>query len=467
MSSEQQQQKVDSSTTGNNNNNNDNDEQSPIVKVGVSLHEVTDVTDGADGRLLQAKPLEGDSAVSANPHIPSVSASAVLGERESMPEGTPQCRGHEFASDGSNNTIDAIMQSMLTTGFQGTNLGLAVQQIEQMRKWRLSDVEWKEGDDEALRSPQVRKRIRAKIFFAYTSNQISSGQREVIRFLVQNKMVDVLITTAGGIEEDIIKCFEPTFMGDFKLSGRELRKKGINRIGNLLVPNKNYCDFEDWVSPIIEKMHDEQDEKLTEWAKEFLAYREANDGSSPPEKFVWTPSKFIERLGREIDNEESVLYWAAKNEIPVFCPALTDGSVGDMLYFHSYKRPGFVLDIAADIRGINDQAVQSHATGMLILGGGLVKHHTCNANLMRNGADFSVYVNTGQEFDGSDSGASPDEAISWGKIRITAKPVKVSADATMVFPFMVSQTFAKNVQEWKDSVKDCVCWVNDLDEEEE
>uniref|UniRef100_A0A7S1CWZ8 deoxyhypusine synthase n=1 Tax=Cyclophora tenuis TaxID=216820 RepID=A0A7S1CWZ8_CYCTE len=357
------------------------------------------------------------------------------------------------------------MQSLLTTGFQATNLGKAVDQIRQMRSWRLSQVEWKEGDDPALQPLGVRNRIRARIFFAYTSNQISSGQREVIRFLVQNKMVDVLITTAGGIEEDIIKCFEPTFMGDFKLSGRELRKKGINRIGNLLVPNKNYCDFEDWVSPLIEKMHDEQDEKLEQWAKDYLEYRnDGNDESSPPTKFVWTPSKFIERLGKEINHEDSVLYWAAKNQIPVLCPALTDGSVGDMLYFHSYKRPGFVLDIGEDIRRINDLAVQSHATGMIILGGGLVKHHTCNANLMRNGADFSVYVNTGQEFDGSDSGASPDEAISWGKIRITAQPVKVCADATMVFPFIVSQTFAKDVEAWKESTKDCVCWIDDLDE---
>jgi deoxyhypusine synthase len=183
---------------------------------------------------------------------------------------------------------------------------------------------------------------------------------------------------------------------------------------------------------------------------------------SPPTKFVWTPSKVIERLGREINNEDSVLYWASKNNIPVFSPALTDGSLGDMLYFHSYKRSGFVLDIAEDIRAINDLSVRSHATGQIILGGGLVKHHTCNANLMRNGADFSVYINTGNEFDGSDSGASPDEAISWGKIRINAKPVKVCADATIVFPLVVSQTFAKDVAKWREETKDCVCWVDDL-----
>ena len=133
-----------------------------------------------------------------------------------------------------------------------------------------------------------------------------------------------------------------------------------NNTGNLLVPNKNYCEFEDWVSPIIEKMHEEQDEKMLEWAKAVAKFDSIDDAQDLPEKFAWTPSKFIHRIGLEINNEESVLYWAAKNEIPVFCPALTDGSVGDMLYFHSYKKPGFVLDIAEDIRRINDLAVRSH-----------------------------------------------------------------------------------------------------------
>jgi len=401
--------------------------------------------------------------VSSNPDIPTPVASAVLVESSSMPEGSPICSGHDFSgTDG--NTIDSIMKSMLHTGFQATNLGKAIEQIQSMRSWRLSDVPFKdEVEDESLRDASVRSKIRARIFFAYTSNQISCGQREVIRYLVQHKMVDVIVTTAGGVEEDIIKCIEPTYIGDFKLSGKELRRKGINRIGNLLVPNNNYCKFEDWMRPLIDKMHDEQDERWKHNSMQYAKCVEANeDGDDLAQQpCFFTPSEFIARMGKEIDNEQSVLYWAYKNDIPIFCPALTDGSVGDMIYFHSYKRPGFVIDIARDIRKINDLAVHSHATGQIIIGGGLVKHHTCNANLMRNGADYSVYINTGHEFDGSDGGASPDEAISWGKIRINADPVKVCADATVVFPLIVSQTFAKGVEAWKKDTKDCVCWLAD------
>ena len=88
-----------------------------------------------------------------------------------------------------------------------------------------------------------------------------------------------------------------------------------------------------------------------------------------------------------------------------------------MIYFHSYQNPGLKIDIVEDIRLMNNEAKFALNTGMIILGGGLIKHHICNANLMRNGADFSLFVNTASEFDGSDSGARPDEAISWGKVK--------------------------------------------------
>ena len=83
--------------------------------------------------------------------------------------------------------------------------------------------------------------------------------------------------------------------------------------------------------------------------------------------FTYESSKFVPtrlHAGKEINNEDSVYYWCYKNNIPVFCPAITDGSLGDMLYFHNYKRPEFYLDLVDDIRGINDIAVRAACTGM-------------------------------------------------------------------------------------------------------
>lgn len=127
-----------------------------------------------------------------------------------------------------------------------------------------------------------------------------------------------------------------------------------------------------------------------------------------------------------------------------------------MLFFHSFKKKGLIMDIVEDIRGINLLSLHAKKTGMLILGGGVIKHHVCNANLMRNGADFSVYINTAQEFDGSDAGARPDEAVSWGKIKATANPVKVYSDATIVFPLIVAETFVKYYEENKENIDESI-----------
>jgi len=66
--------------------------------------------------------------------------------------------------------------------------------------WRLSDEPFREDQ-----STVDRDGVRTKIFLGFTSNLISSGVREHIRYLVQHKMVDVIVTTAGGVEEDLIK----------------------------------------------------------------------------------------------------------------------------------------------------------------------------------------------------------------------------------------------------------------------
>ncbi|OAF67622.1 hypothetical protein A3Q56_04662, partial [Intoshia linei] len=307
-------------------------------------------------------------------------------------------------------------------GFQATNFGRCIEEINRMISKRFEKTVECSFYNEFPKN-------NCTIFIGYTSNLISCGLRETVRYLAEHNMVDVIVSTAGGIEEDFIKCLGSTYVGDFHLDGRKLREQGINRIGNLLVPNDNYCKFEDWIMPILEKMLQEQNEF----------------------NISWTPSKFIHRLGKEINHPSSVYYWCYKNNIPVFSPALTDGSIGDMLHFFSYNHPGLKIDIVEDITYINKIATSSLNSGMIILGGGLIKHHICNANLMRNGADFSVFINSGHEFDGSDSGARPDEAISWGKISIQAKPVKLCADFTLVFPLIVAQTFYQHRKKFNNS----------------
>lgn len=338
-----------------------------------------------------------------------------------------EVRGYDF-----NNGIDytSIFQSYASTGFQATHMAQGINELNKMLRWRLSDEPLIE--DDPFPDIEERKSIKSTVFLAYTSNIISSGLREVMRYLAQHDLVDVIITTGGGIEEDFIKCLAPSYIGEFTLDGKVLRQQGLNRIGNLLVPNDNYCKFENWIMPILDKMLEEQKQGT-----------------------LWTPSKMIERLGLEINHHESVYYWAAKNKIPVFCPGITDGSLGDMLFLHSYSNPGLILDVIQDVRAINDIGFSAKHSGMFIIGGGLPKHHANNANLMRNGADHSVNVNTGIEHEGSDSGAPPDEAVSWGKIRAGSKPVKIFSEATLIVPLLVGESFYKYHEEFKHECPTC------------
>ncbi|TVY34781.1 Deoxyhypusine synthase, partial [Lachnellula subtilissima] len=357
--------------------------------------------------------------MSSNTGVPSSVTDAVLVQSGEMPAGSQKVEELDFNKfAGRAITVDDLMSGMNNMGFQASSIGEAVRIINDMRAWR---------------DPETS--AKTTIFLGYTSNLISSGLRGTLRYLAQHSHISAIVTTAGGIEEDLIKCLGDTYMGSFSTPGATLRAKGMNRIGNLIVPNNNYCLFEDWIVPILDTMLAEQE-----------ASKKAASENAEVEELNWTPSKIIDRLGAEINDERSVLYWAHVNKIPIFCPALTDGSLGDMLYFHTFKTSPLQLkiDIVEDIRKINTMAVRAKRAGMVILGGGVVKHHIANACLMRNGAESAVYINTAQEFDGSDAGARPDEAVSWGKIKVGADSVKVYVEATACFPLIVAATFAKD-----------------------
>ena len=183
-------------------------------------------------------------------------------------------------------------------------------------------------------------------------------------------MIDAIVTTTGAIEEDYIKTLNNFHIGDFSFKGAELCDMGLYRYGNIIGANEAYVDFEAFTLPLIKKMYEEQKEKGT----------------------IFTPSSFINRYGQEINNEDSVYYWCWKNDIPVFCPGITDGAVGDSFYKFNFYQPGFIIDVVADVYKINNLAVNAAHSGMILLGGGTAKHHVCNANAMRHGADYAVYT---------------------------------------------------------------------------
>lgn len=114
------------------------------------------------------------------------------------------------------------------------------------------------------------------------------------------------------------------------------------------------------------------------------------------------------------------------NKIPVFCPALTDGGIGDVLFTNSFKND-LVIDLIQDTKEICKLGMRAQKSGAIVMGGGIPKHHILNSNIWRNGLDYAVYMNTGLYEDGSDSGAKASEGYTWAKLRLDAKYVKIFA----------------------------------------
>ena len=155
----------------------------------------------------EAAAAASDSAGASVPEykaaLPALLQSAVLGESEPMPANSVAVRGYDFNRGAD---MEAVLQSFATTGFQASSFAQAVEEIKRMRAWRLSDEPVASDEDEDLKTPEARAQERATVFMGCTSNLISAGTRETIRYLLQHKKIDVLVTTAGGIEEDLIKC---------------------------------------------------------------------------------------------------------------------------------------------------------------------------------------------------------------------------------------------------------------------
>ena len=250
-------------------------------------------------------------------------------------------------------------------------------------------------------------------FLSFTGNLVATGTRGVFKELVRRKLVDVIVTTCGTLDHDIARSWRQYYRGSFVMNDAQLREEGINRLGNVLVPNDSY-------GIIIEKKVQTLLENLwKEGVKEVSS------------------SQFCHEIGLRICNESSILYWAAKNNIPVFVPGITDGAVGYQTWLFSQDHD-FRLNLLKDSGQLNDIVFSAKKSGALLVGGGISKHHTLWWNQFREGLDYAVYISTADEWDGSLSGARPREAVSWGKISEKAKRIMIEGDASLILPIMAS-----------------------------
>ncbi len=266
-------------------------------------------------------------------------------------------------------------------------------------------VELKKASDVIVKM----KKDNAKIFLTFTSNMVTSGLRGFFAQIVKLGMADVIVTTVGGIEEDIMKATGEKFsIGSFASDDVELHEKGVNRVGNILVNNESYMHFEDMMMGVLDKLYEEQKR--------------------------WAVSSLLREIGLMLDDEDSILFQAAKNNVPIFCPAITDGAFGFHLYLFQQKHPDFIVDVVKDFGNILFVTSYDEKKGVVALGGSISKHHAILSTLLNGGANYAVYMTTAHKTSGSMSGATTEEAKSWGKVKDESDVATVIGDVTINFP---------------------------------
>lgn len=289
---------------------------------------------------------------------------------------------------------NALVKAMYDGGgFSAKNLAVGVDILERMEK-----------ED-------------CKRFLSFPACIISTGTRGVIKELLKEKLFDAVITTCGTLDHDLARMWKDYYQGDFLLDDKELHREGVNRLGNILIPNECYGEIlEKKLSPMIKELYGEK----REW---------------PGYELIW---KIGEKLEKEKKKEESIVYWCYKNKIPMIVPGIFDGAFGSQLWMFWQQHRDLKLDLFADEQKMCDAVFDAKKAGALMIGGGISKHHTIWWSQFRDGLDYAVYITTATEYDGSLSGARLREAISWGKIKERAKQVTIDGDATIMLPLMAA-----------------------------
>lgn len=259
-------------------------------------------------------------------------------------------------------------------------------------------------------------------FLSFPACICATGTRGVIKDLLKNKFFDVVITTSGTLDHDLARVWKSYYHGSFMANDKELHKQGVNRLGNIFIPNESYGEIlENKIQPILKKICKTRQK--------------------------WSTKELIWEFGKHLENEkngkDSILYWSWKNKIPLFVPGITDGAFGSQLWMYYQEHRDFTIDLLRDEQELSDIVFNARKTGSLVIGGGISKHHTIWWNQFKGGLDYAVYITTAVEHDGSLSGAQTKEAISWGKVKEKADNVTIEGDATVLLPLMISALYER------------------------
>ncbi len=247
-------------------------------------------------------------------------------------------------------------------------------------------------------------------FFGLAGAMVPAGMGGIVADLIRRGHIDVLVSTGANLTHDIIEAIGcHHYHGTAFCSDIELHDQEINRIYDVFLPNEAFVRFEEFLQGV---------------------YGDLAEGS------VVSISNLLRMIGERLDT--GILATAAKNGVPIYCPAVQDSMIG-LQYWLFSQTHRVVVDAFADMPVLLDRCFTAKRAGALLVGGGVPKNYILQSMLMtEKGFEYAVQL-TGDRPDlGGLSGATLDEARSWGKITDEATAATVYGDATINLPLLVA-----------------------------
>jgi len=240
------------------------------------------------------------------------------------------------------------------------------------------------------------------VFLGLAGAMVPAGMKQIIIDLINNNQIDVLVTTGANLTHDLIEALgHKHVQGSEKADDKELNKQEINRIYNVYMENKVYKDLEDFFNKHFKELS-----QLT------------------------STSEFLNLLGK-LAPKDSILKAAYNQNIPIFCPALSDSGIGLMFLDKKIN-----LNEFNDLNKIVNISWTSKRKGVIYIGGGVPKNYIQQSMQFTKGADYAVQITMDRPEIGGSSGAELKEGISWNKLQKTGKYVNLTCDATIALPII-------------------------------
>lgn len=247
-----------------------------------------------------------------------------------------------------------------------------------------------------------------KVFFGLAGAMVPGGMRNIIIDMIEIGYIDVLVTTGANLTHDLVEAIgHKHYQGNPKADDIKLNKMGINRMYDSYMNNKVYASIEDFIIQI----------KNT-FLKRNLNTRE-----------------FLFHLGSKV-KAKSILSSCYKKNIPIFCPALSDSGLGQMIFTTLIQNNILDINAFSDLLEIQDLSWKAKRAGIFYIGGGVPKNYIQQAMQFSKGASYGIQITTDRQEFGGSSGALLREGISWGKLKHSARFVDVICDATIALPLI-------------------------------